>query len=169
MHGKRTFILQNTHQKLVFYLPTTKGFMYIKSTESTRIFFVDLHTDMSKIKITSGFYPDDQRDLNMALWRHGLKYSSRVIVNSTSHNFGRLKYKGKEMNIALLAQNKYRRLCRGVRKDIAHNSTVLHCHFPKMVQGKQDGLQNYGLWGDITIAYIINESLTSTEIYYRMV
>jgi len=118
--------------------------MFIKSSKVMQLFFTNLYTDM--LGITGDLRPDDQRDLNLQLFRSGLKYHGNVILNSNSTNFGVFHYREYSVRIALLSHSSYRRHCKNVPSDILLNSTVLHCHLPKSYLAKKQGMEKYGLF-----------------------
>ena len=118
------------------------GFIFVHSTAATVVFFQDLYVYMLKLK--SGH--DDQRDLNRQLYKQGLYYSTKVSLKSSSPNAGKFVYRGNSMNVLLLPQNSYRRLCKNVTKAVALESSVLHCYLDKNWAIKKEGARIYGLW-----------------------
>ena len=118
--------------------------MYISPTQSSSLFFKELSNSM--LKINGRLSPDDQRDLNIALWKNGLHYTKKVQVNSTKPSYGLLSSQIYKIKLVLLPHSSYVRFCNYLSNYSLLNSTVLHCLSPKRQEDKKLELLKYGHW-----------------------
>lgn len=139
------------------------GFIYIKSTRRTQIFYAQLVDYM-----THQAHPDDQRDINQLLLQRGLIYpppASRPLkyIDATKEDHGYVfvgsggpRYvvsaaKDREANttlrITLLPHTAFRRICEGQRLASIHEAVVAHCYSElKTGEGKVIAGRKYSLW-----------------------
>eukprot|EP01041_Mallomonas_annulata_P007264 gene7264-14809_t len=122
------------------------GFIYIKSTNSTKVLWTDFANIMTKTRAR----PDDQKILNYIIRDNKIEYTIKPTYKGSSHaNIGTFKYKGLPMNITLLPHESFRRICDNTTKtdrDVILNSTVSHCLSKKSSGGKYLTQRRQGLW-----------------------
>ena len=137
------------------------GFIYIKSTRRTQIFYAQLVDHM-----THQAHPDDQRDINQLLLQRGLIYpppASRPLkyLDASKEDHGYVfvgsggprlvDAKDRDANttlrITLLPHTAFRRICEGQRLTSIHEAVVAHCYSElKTGEGKVIAGRKYSLW-----------------------
>jgi hypothetical protein len=121
------------------------GFMYITSTHGTTLLFNEIYLKMLGIQGTH--MADDQRELNLLLYKYGLRYMNRTTRDSFRYSIGTMDYREQHrIGIALLPQDQYRRTCKGVPRTVIKSSVVVHCYMPKNSVAKTKTLTELGLW-----------------------
>ena len=121
------------------------GFIYITSTPGTTLLFKELYSKMVNIQRTHK--ADDQHELNVLLFKNGLRYTNRTTKNSLRYSLGAMKYRGQYgMGILVFPQNRYRRICKGAPRNEIMSSVVVHCYLPKNSSAKAIGLAEFRLW-----------------------
>lgn len=143
----------------IFGATLCMGFVYIKSTLRTRVFYGHLSEYMSKQA-----QPDDQRDINHIFLQRGIIFpppASRPLkyLDSTAADTGyfsmlgprRLSERDKDANttirITLLPHDMFRRICEKETIAAIHSSVIAHCYTEfKTGPVKRAASAKYHLW-----------------------